>query len=262
MHLEQLSEKSGRVKQAVRYSAQAKVRRKEGVIILDGIHVVREAIMRLGAQSVMSFFVTDEALVQHEVMEITEMIDARLGGVVMPSVMARLAATTSPQGIVAICKRPEKMTIDREKFILMLENVQDPTNVGAMIRTGASLGVEAVVLSVECADAWGPRALRASQGAHFYTKIVDYADTEAIADGFDGHIVGTTLGDDTISLYDADLFGATMIIMGNEGIGMTHELQQYCTEKIRIPMAGNFESLNVASACAIICAEHARQKAL
>ncbi len=260
MNLEYLSEKSGRVRQATRYSTHAKARRKDDVIILDGVHLVQEAIHELGAECLMSFFVTEEALSQFEVSDIAQNLDDRLGGVVPPSVMRRMAATVSPQGILAVFKRPANaMEVPHEGFILALEDIQDPVNIGAMIRTGVSLGVDAVILSKGCADVWGPRVLRASQGAHFSAVIYNDVHLEQAAQSFDGSVVVTVLNDTAQSLYETTLTGDTMLIMGNEGVGVTHELQQCSNQHITIPLRGKFESLNVASACAIVCGERLRQ---
>lgn len=262
MHLETLTEKSSRVKQAIHYNTSTKKRRKDNVIVLDGAHLVREAIEKYGAKNIVSFFVTDDALARHEVMNIASHIDARLGGIVSNAIMSRIATTASPQGILAICKQPVLKDIESPSFVLALEDVQDPVNVGTMIRTSASLGVGAVLLSKACADAWSPRALRASQGAHFYTHIQSGVDLEREAGNFDGMVFGSVLGDDTISLFECDMKGPAMIIMGNEGAGITYELQQQCTHKVQIPMQGQCESLNVASACAMICSEKIRQDLL
>jgi RNA methyltransferase, TrmH family len=259
MNLEYLTEKSGRVRQAIRYNSHAKTRRKDGIIMLDGIHVVREALEKLGVSALVGYFVTEDALSQYEVTNMIEDMEDRLGCVVQPNVMSKLATTVTPQGIVALFRRPCENSTSEEGLIVALENIQDPSNIGAMIRSGVSLGANAFILSKECADVWGPRALRASQGAHFSTRIFDNVDLEEAAKAFDGRVVATVLSSTAQSVFDTELSGNIMLVMGNEGIGITHELQQLCGVHVMIPMQGKFESLNVASACAIVCAERVRQ---
>lgn len=257
--MEFLVESAKRVRQVVKWSSGSRARRKDGVMVLDGVHVVREALEKLGEDRLVSLFVTDDGLAQHEISQIVDGLDPSRCAIVRDNVMGKMAATVTPQGVLGVFRRPESRDFQGGGFVLVLENIQDPTNVGAMIRSGAALGVETVLLSKDCADVWSPRAIRASQGAHFYTQIVTDVDLESVAKEFSGHVVGTVLSDDTISLYDADLTGSAMIVMGNEGVGITHELQERCSEKILIPMQGKFESLNVAHASAIVCAEKSRQ---
>ncbi len=254
-----LKEDKKMIQRVAKYSASAKARRKDRVIILDGVHVVREMLLCYSSDYVQSLYVTKEALLSQEVTSIVSRISSQKVIRVSLHTMKKMAPTVTPQGILAVCTALPAPVYAAEEFVLILEDVQDPLNVGAMIRSGVSLGVQMVGLTKKCADVWSPRALRASQGAHFYTKIITEIEMEDFAAKFAGKVIGTVVDEKSQSLYDADLTGSVAITMGNEGAGITQSTQDLCDESIFIPLRGKFESLNVANACAIVCAEKFRQ---
>ena len=127
-----------------------------------------------------------------------------------------------------------------------------------MLRSAAAAGVTHAFLSGGCAFAWSPKVLRAGQGAHFFLDIVEQADLAALARGFDGKVVAARPRSRS-SVFDADLSGPLMLIVGNEGAGLSDELAGCATMQVAIPMPGGFESLNAASAAAICLFEKVRK---
>ena len=141
---------------------------------------------------------------------------------------------------------------------MLLENIQDPGNLGSMLRSAAAAGCDAVYLSIGCADAWSPKVLRAAMGGHFVLNIYENADLLQVAELFDGTIFAAAL-DAKTSLYDNQLQGNIAFAIGNEGAGLSAEL--LCKAKpVAIPMPGKVESLNAAAAAAICLFEAVRQR--
>lgn len=145
------------------------------------------------------------------------------------------------------------------RTLVLLDRIQDPGNAGAILRTAAAAGVEAVHASHGCADLWSPKVLRAGMGAHFHLALWEHADLAAVSAGFEGTICCTaTKG---IPIYAADLRGPTAWVFGNEGGGVAPALESLCGRRLTIPTSGRVESLNVAAAAAVCLFEQRRQRA-
>lgn len=144
-------------------------------------------------------------------------------------------------------------------FALLLEDIQDPGNLGSMLRSAAAAGCDSVFLSQGCADAWSPKVLRAAMGGHFVLHIYEQQDLPGVAKAFTGTLLATS-PQATCSLYDCDLRGNVAFLIGNEGAGLSADLLNLATQKITIPMHGQVESLNAAAATAICLFEAVRQR--
>jgi TrmH family RNA methyltransferase len=161
----------------------------------------------------------------------------------------------SPTGLLAEIAIPAVVN-ETAQFVVLLEDIQDPGNLGALLRTAAAAGVEQAYLSTACADAWSPKCLRGGQGAHFRLAIQERADLPAVARRFPVHaaILGAPQ-----SLFDLDLRGAVGFAFGNEGAGLSEALCA-CSSPFSIPMSDRVESLNVAAAAAVCLFERVRQR--
>ena len=144
-------------------------------------------------------------------------------------------------------------------LVLLLENIQDPGNVGTLLRSAAAGGAGHVLLSAQCAFAWSPKVLRAAMGAHFALNIVEGADLEAFIGGYRGITVALS-ADAEASLYDLDLHGPVAFIIGNEGTGLSEAVKAAATRRARIPMPGRMESLNAGVAGSLCLFEAVRQR--
>jgi TrmH family RNA methyltransferase len=140
----------------------------------------------------------------------------------------------------------------------MLEAIQDPGNLGSMLRSAAATGVCDVYLSSGCTDVWSPTTLRAAMGAHFLLSIHQQSDLVATAQQFSGKIIATSLQAKQ-SLYKTQLTGPVAFVFGNEGMGLSEKIMQVTSEQITIPMPGRTESLNAAAAVAVCLFEKVRQ---
>ena len=140
----------------------------------------------------------------------------------------------------------------------MLEDIQDPGNVGSMLRSAAAAGVAQAFLSKGCAFAWSPKVLRAGQGGHFHLEIFEDVDLVDWARNFRGALVAAVAHGGE-SLFEARLAAPIAVAVGNEGAGLSPALLAAATRRVSIPMPGGFESLNAAAAAAVCLFECARQ---
>jgi TrmH family RNA methyltransferase len=173
---------------------------------------------------------------------------------------AELSELKSPTGILALIEIPQPAaTVATVCFALLLEDIQDPGNLGSMLRSAAAAGCDAVFLSTGCADAWSPKVLRAAMGGHFALNIIEQQDLLGVAKIFHGTLLAASL-QARHSLYDCDLRENVAFLIGNEGAGLSAGLLNLATQQITIPMPGKAESLNAAAAVAICLFEAVRQR--
>lgn len=227
-------------------------RRKSGKTLLDGDHLTA-AYVATGR--------LPEALILSEGAEVTGGLLPQLADVPVsefsPGLFSEISPVKSPSGILALISIPAPRQAG-EEFCVLLEDIQDPGNLGAILRSAAAAGVQTVYLSRHCADAWSPKVLRAGMGAHFVLSIQENVDLPQVAQRLPGMLVAASL-DAEQSLFDVSLTGPVAFAIGNEGAGLSAELAQLARQKIKIPMPGDVESLNAAAAAAICFFERVRQ---
>jgi TrmH family RNA methyltransferase len=143
--------------------------------------------------------------------------------------------------------------------VIALDDVQDPGNVGALLRTAAAAGVSESWLSAACAAPWSQKVLRASQGAQFELVVRDAVALSTEIAAFQGNVIVTTLAGSSL-IFDVEFpKEPTLFIVGNEGAGVSPELLALARTRVRIPMRPGVESLNVGAAAAVLLYEWARQ---
>jgi TrmH family RNA methyltransferase len=229
-------------------------RRKAGLMLLDGVHLL-EASARL-----------DEVLVAAGAVDKSE-IAAWLAAHAEAKVLCladglfnELAAVDTPSGIMALAPLPQPAAAPRRDVdCILLDGVQDPGNLGSILRSAAAAGCRQALLSADCAQAWSPRALRAGQGAHFLFDIHEGQDLSAFLADYAGTSVTTALDTD-YELFDAPLDGPLAWVFGAEGQGVSAAVAAAAKLKVRIPMPGGSESLNVAAAAAVCLFEAVRRR--
>lgn len=164
----------------------------------------------------------------------------------------------STTGLIALMVIPEPPALRTDGCCLLLDGVQDPGNVGSILRTAAAARVDQVWLALGAADAWSPKVLRAAMGAHFVVPVIERVEPVAALDAFAGRCAITTL-EQAADLYDTDLRGDLVLAMGAEGGGVSDEVHNRADVRIRIPMHPGMESLNVGAATAVCLYERVRQ---
>src|SRR5690625_531186 len=172
--------------------------------------------------------------------------------------LSKIAANQGVLFIAGVAPQPLPKQINQPT--LWLDTVQDPGNVGTLIRTAAAAGCHEVMLSEGCAHAWMPRVLRASQGAHFALTIYENVDLSSMLHRLTIPLYATAVNQQAINLYDMDLRRPCVWLFGNEGVGVTPALLQQATEHIYMPQHEAVESLNVSVAAAICLCEQRRQQ--
>ncbi|MGX6961467.1 TrmH family RNA methyltransferase [Vagococcus xieshaowenii] len=228
-----------------------KYRQQTGLYMIEGEHLVEEAINE--GQRLEKLFITTDFMIEKQLdglfaqaKEIFEVSD---------TVMKTLSSLPTPQGIIAILKQTSQaLTYPLVAPLLLLDNVQDPGNVGTMIRTADAAGYAGVVLGKGCADFYSNKVQRALQGSHFHLPVVqeDLSNfiPDLIASGVE--VYATALDKQAKSYRDLNPSTSFAIVMGNEGQGVSQDIIELCTQTIYIPMPGRAESLNVAVAAGIL----------
>ena len=181
--------------------------------------------------------------------------------IVLPDALfTELSPVTTPTGMLAEAAWLSPPASAATPLVIMLEDIQDPGNLGSMLRTGAAAGATLAVLSKGCHDPWSPKALRGGQGAQFVLPLISGVDIVEWLAGFEGESLALALAEDH-GLYARSLSGSLALIVGNEGAGLSQAVCAAASATIRIPMPGRIESLNAAAALAVAVFEAARQRA-
>lgn len=186
---------------------------------------------------------------------------------VTDAVLAKLSDTQAPQGLIAVAGLPEnnlKLLPDRAATapLVVLDRVQDPGNLGTMIRTADAVGAAAVLLLGGSVDVYSPKVVRASMGSLFHVPVIEQlSEKELLAFCRErGYQLAVTTLEASQSLYTADLRQPLALVIGNEANGVSASLQAQALVRLRIPMPGRAESLNAAMAAGIVLFERLRQQ--
>ena len=246
------------VKQFALLAHSSRQRHKLGLTVLDGVHLVQAYGETLGAPQ--TLLVSESGLIHPEVVPL-------LAGGRMPepvvlsdALFAQCAAVHSPLGLAAIIAIPSPaMPAGPLGPCLMLEDIQDPGNLGTLLRSAAAAGIPSAFLSPGCALAWAPRVLRAGMGAHFQMALYEGVDLPGLAQRFEGRVLGAAL-EGARTYCHADLRGTVALVIGNEGAGISPALLARVHERLYIPMAAGIDSLNAAVAGSILMFERLRQQ--
>lgn len=234
-------------------STDKRARRECGQTLLDGPHLLESAIQ--GGISV-ERLVYSQSAADGPLAEWQQRLPGVPALVLAERLFTALSSVDSPTGLLSVISTPVPALSPADR-VMLLENIQDPGNLGALFRVAAASGVEAVFLSRGCTDAWSPKCLRGSQGAHFRLNIHESEELPEVARTFQGTVHAAVLGaPDT--LYNLDLRGRVGFAFGNEGAGLSEALRKVC-RPFSIPMPGGIESLNVATAAAVCLFERVRQ---
>lgn len=239
------SSKNPKIKQWKKLQTK-KEREKSGLFMIEGIHLIEEAF---------KYHVNIIDIVIHEQFTIPADWDvANIELSIVPKeIFNEICHTETPQGVAAICEKinfEKTVQLDR---VLLLDAVQDPGNLGTMIRTADAAGIDAVILGIGCADPYNSKVIRSTQGSIFHIPILqgDLHEWFQTLKEQNTPIYGTSLqnGKDYKQVDPTEKFA---LVVGNEGAGVDHELLLKTTQNLYIPIYGHSESLNVAIAAGIL----------
>ena len=238
-------------------AATAQARKKEGLSILDGAHLLSAYLNQCGAPVLAA--VSESGLQRAEVARL-----ARACGVdvlqLPDALFETLSTVAHGAGIVAAVKTPqEPLPPTVSEDCLLIDQMQDPGNLGSLLRSAAAAGVRRVFCSPQTVYAWSPKVLRAGQGAHFSLAIVEGVALDAVIDLLRVPLLATS-SHAAVTVHQIDLSLPVAWLFGNEGAGVSAALLKRARQQVAIPMPGGAESLNVAAAAAVCLFEAVRQR--
>ncbi len=248
---------------------QKKYRDESGLFLIEGIHLVETALA--ANWNIECLFVCQEQLATAQFSSLLDRYAEKGKKVLLVSapIFKKMAETESPQGIIAIVQQSKldlltdtgALTQQGSPFWVILDAVQDPGNVGTIIRTADAAGATGVVLTPGCADLYAGKTVRASMGSLFHLPIYK-SSVKLCLEHFSGKNIPLFVADanSATNYNEFDLTATCAVVFGNEGAGVSEAFRQHAASAIRIPIIGKAESLNVASAAAVILFEAARQR--
>lgn len=254
-----ISSKENEIIKHIKKLSEKKYRDENNQYIIEGIKIIEEAIQE-NAQ------IEEIILCEESVKQIPSDLISKIAKYkciyVSEKIYKTLTQVVNPQGIIAIIKKGQKTEIKyNEDIIVVLDDVQDPGNIGTILRTVDSIGLRQIIVSKGTADVYNPKVVRSTMGAIFRLNVIEVGNIkEAIEEMKQNKykLVVTSLQTEN-EIYDIN-YDKKIIVMGNEANGVSKEIQNMADEKIKIPMLGKTESLNVSIATGIVLYEYVRQK--
>ncbi|MEG0260806.1 MAG: RNA methyltransferase [Lysinibacillus sp.] len=237
------------VKYWKKLASTRKERERSGEFLVEGFHLVEEALKN------------KDQILQLIVREGVDLpmlwpIDEIMMVEVTANVAKEFAETENSQGVFAVCKQliVNEETKQAWRKVLLVDAVQDPGNIGTMIRTADAAGLDAIILGKGCADIYNPKTLRSAQGSHFHIPVIrgELDEWIDILQDAGVPVYGTALENDAVAYTDIEITDAFALMMGNEGSGINPQYLSKTDQNVIIPIFGQAESLNVAVATGIV----------
>ena len=257
-----ITSKDNEIIKHIRKLKEKKYRDEFNEYVIEGVKIVEEAIKE--NVKIKQVIVCNDTTKTYEIPTHIMLEIAKYDCIyVTDKIFNLITQVTNPQGIMAIIeKNNENNEIDySQEIIVALDDVQDPGNLGTILRTVDSIGLNQIVVSKGTADAFNSKVVRSTMGAIFRIKIIEKEDLiKTIKDIRKHHfkLLVTSLQTEN-SIYDIDFY-KKIIVIGNEANGVSKEIQEIADEKTKIPMLGKTESLNASVAAGIVMYEYVRQK--
>lgn len=259
-----ISSKDNELIKHIKKLKDKKYRDENNEYIIEGVKLIEEAVKENA--KIKKIIICDETTRTYEMPTNTMLEIAKYECIyVTDKIFNLITEVKNPQGIMAIIeKRNKDDEIDfSQDIIVALDDVQDPGNLGTILRTIDSIGLTQVIVSKETADAFNPKVVRSTMGAIFRVNIIETDNLQETIKKIRRHhfkLMVTSLQTDN-SIYDIE-FKKKIIVIGNESNGVSKEIQYMADEKAKIPMLGKTESLNASVAAGVVMYEYVRQKML
>ncbi len=237
------------VKDTKKLMTSSRERRKNSLFVLEGARLCFDVLNSV--YKVKAVLITENAYGKYK-----ENADALINlseesYIISDEVAEKLSETENPQGVFAVCRMKTATPVFSEKM-LALDNVQDPANIGAILRSAEALGIKTVI-AYNCCDLYNPKTLRASMGGVLRSEVVETESLEETLDKFKGEykIYSTVPDQSAEKITSLDFSGKVICVIGNEANGVEEDIKALSDALITIPMKGNAESLNAGVAAAI-----------
>ena len=251
------SRQNAHFRQARKLAESARERNKSKQILMDGTRLIRAYAEQFGLAD-STLLISETGVNRPEIRQILETMSPRHIYLLADELFAEIAQVETPEGITAIAGMPCVASKTSDDFRILLDGIQDPGNLGGLLRTAAAAGATSAYLTKGCADAWSPRSLRGGMGTQFVLPMRERVDLSAALSGFKGSVIATSPRAKK-SIFEVDLTGPVAMIFGSEGRGLGEDGLEMATLLVHVPMARKVESLNVAAAAAVCCFERVRQ---
>lgn len=249
-----------KIKRYVKLLSSKKARDEQGVFVIEGVKLLLEAVR--SETQIEQIFVTEKFLPRFEELAL-ENVSADVF-LVSEAVEGKIASSLSPQGVYAVCKKLDKPLnldkIDNNGCFIALWDLQDPGNVGTIFRVADAMGISGVILSEKCCDVYNLKTLRSAMGSLFRMPFL-ITDLEKFIVENKGKLASysAVVDKDATPVTKIDFNKSSLVVIGNEGNGLSKEQADLCDKKITIPMKGSAESLNAAMAATVIIWEMAKK---
>ncbi|HQJ32342.1 MAG TPA: RNA methyltransferase [Anaerolineaceae bacterium] len=235
---------------------QSKARRKHNAFVAEGARVLEDGL----ASAVPLRFILYKTSLSTRAKTLLEGLKPeQLAFEVEDRLFDSLSDTESSQGILGVFDIPEPSQPARPGFVVILDQLRDPGNLGTILRSAEAAGVQAICLPPGTTDVWAPKVVRSAMGAHFRLPLLQWP-WEAITAYVEGLSVYHADMDGQESLWKADFRGRTALLIGGEAEGISPEGCVLATHSVRIPMVGKTESLNAAVSASVLMFEVLRQR--
>lgn len=250
---------NAQVKQILQWQKKGRARKKDDIFIVEGWRMWKEA----PKERIEKVFVSESFLEKRK--EEMDLADVRYE-IVSDEVFQRMSDTQTPQGILCVLKRKEytqeEVMEGENPFLMVLDNLQDPGNLGTIVRTAEGAGVTGIFLSADCVDIYNPKTIRSTMGSIYRVPFLYVEDLKGTLLtikqrgilSYAAHLEGKHFYD------EEDYTKGSAFLIGNEGNGLGEEIAKAADVKIRIPMHGQVESLNAAIAASVLMYETCRQR--
>lgn len=257
-----ITSKDNEIVKSIKKLKDKKYRDEAGLYVIEGIKMLEEAIEE--KVKIKKIVICEECLKAGDLEQKILYEIAKYNCIyVNAKVFNFLTDVVAPQGILAVIEKPSKdAQIDyNQDIILVLDGIQDPGNLGTILRTADSVNLKQIIVTKNTADAYNPKVVRSTMGAILRIKIIETDNLVKTLKDIKKNkfkIISTSL-DTSHSIYDID-YNKKVIVIGNEANGVSKEIQEFSDSKVKIPMLGKTESLNASVATGIMLYEYVRQK--
>ena len=250
-----------RIKEIVQLQKKNRARNTEGVFIVEGIRMVRE----IPEDKLKALYVTEEFYKKHKA-ELPGNVKPEF---VTPTVFSYISDTKTPQGVLAIVWQNKytladilKKGTEKKEMLLVLDNLQDPGNMGTILRTAEAAAVTGIIMSSDCVDVYNPKVIRSTMGSVFRVPFVYVENVTDVIRQMKEHGIRTyaTHLAGELAYDEPDYRTPSAFFVGNEGNGLRDQVAELADTYIKIPMAGQVESLNAAIAATVVMFEAGRQR--
>ena len=259
--MQRITSKDNSIIKHIKRLKEKKYRAEYGEYIVEGLKLIKEAVQE---SAEIKYIVVCDGCDNSEIIESHLKYEmARIDFIYVPqNIFKMISDVENPQGVLAVIR---KKTIDeiniKEELILALDDIQDPGNLGTILRTADSVGLKQILVSKDTADCFNPKVVRSTMGAIFRVNVIECEDLKHTLKELQNKeykVMITSLKAKN-SIYNTD-YKKKVIVIGNEANGVSKEIQTIADEKVIIPMLGKTESLNASVATGVVLYEYVRQK--